>query len=126
MKQTIKKRLNNRTYSKKLRKIRKKYTRNMRKATRNLLKKSKIFMNKTYKRQRGGAPGDEPGDEPDDELGFSDDGEDEYFDPDDGAAPPPLVLKLEISNKGEILEHNDLKLEEQIKGMIKDGRLKLF
>ena len=75
-------------------------------------------MNKTYKRQRGGAPGDEPDDEPDDD--------DEYFDADDGAAPPPLVLKLEITNKGEILEHSVLKLEKQIKGMIKDGSLKLF
>tara|TARA_Y100000389_G_scaffold51043_1_gene46763 strand:+ start:1010 stop:1489 length:480 start_codon:yes stop_codon:yes gene_type:complete len=56
MKQTIKRHLNKRKYTRNLRKLRKKYTRNMRKATRNLLKKSRRFMNKTYKIQRGGAP----------------------------------------------------------------------
>lgn len=54
MKQTIKRHLNKRKYTRKLRKLRKKYTRNMRKATRNLLKKSRRFMKKTYKLQRGG------------------------------------------------------------------------
>ena len=54
MKQTIKRHLNRRKYTRNLRKLRKKYTRNMRKATRNLLKKSRRFMNKTYKIQRGG------------------------------------------------------------------------
>ena len=52
MKQTIKRHLNKRKYTRKLRKLRKKYTRNMRKATRNLLKKSRRFMKKTYKLQR--------------------------------------------------------------------------
>ena len=55
MKQTIKRHLNKRKYTRNLRKLRKKYTRNMRKATRNLLKKSRRFMNKTYKIQRGGS-----------------------------------------------------------------------
>ena len=54
MKQTIKRHLNKRKYTRKLRKLRKKYTRNMRKATRNLLKKSRRFMKKTYKLQEGG------------------------------------------------------------------------
>ena len=54
MKQTIKRHLNKRKYTRKLRKLRKKYTRNMRKATRNLLKKSRRFMKKTYKLQKEG------------------------------------------------------------------------
>ena len=67
-------------------------------------------MNKTYKRQRGGALGDD----------------DEYYDADNGAAPPRLVLKIEITDKGKIPNESVSKLEKQIEGMIKNKTVKLF